>query len=54
MMDRKDKSDKPHAAHTKSIKMRPDIAGRANKAEWKPGASKDVTGAMSWSTKKRM
>lgn len=53
MMDRKDTSSKPHAAKTKSIEMRPKIMGRANKAEWKPGDSKDVRGEMDWKEKKR-
>ena len=53
MMDRKDHEKKPHSAHTKSIKMRPDIAGRPNKAEWKPGEARDVKGEMGWHEKKR-
>ena len=52
-MDRKDKADKPMAAKTKSIEMRPKIAGRANKPEWKPGMSHDIKGEMSWHEKKR-
>jgi hypothetical protein len=46
-------SDKPKAAKTKSIEMRPKIMGRANKAENKPGDSRDVMGKMDWNSKKR-
>lgn len=52
-MDRKDHSKKPHSARTKSIEMRPKIVGRANKSEWKPGASHDVKGEMGWHEKPR-